>query len=139
MRNRAARASELNLRSMMASKETRGAQAILCDIFPDGKAEGHRLANLPPSSRHFRPAPKNSSIEERTGHPRGQMQKISAGKFHFHSRAASLDHLVGASRSVAGTSRPSALAVLRLMSSSYLVGACTGKSAGFSPLRMRST
>src|SRR4029450_11997503 len=38
-----------------------------------------------------------------------------------------------------GTSRPSVLAVLRLMASSYLVGACTGKSAGFSPLRMRST
>ena len=38
-----------------------------------------------------------------------------------------------------GTSRPSALAVLRLMTSSYLVGACTGRSAGFSPLRMRST
>src|SRR5262249_39373341 len=41
--------------------------------------------------------------------------------------------------SVGGTSRPSALAVLRLMTSSYLVGACTGRSAGFSPLRMRST
>jgi hypothetical protein len=40
---------------------------------------------------------------------------------------------------VAGTSRPSALAVLRLITSSYLVGACTGRSAGFSPLRMRST
>jgi hypothetical protein len=40
---------------------------------------------------------------------------------------------------VGGTSRPSALAVLRLMISSYLVGACTGRSAGFSPLRMRST
>ncbi len=38
-----------------------------------------------------------------------------------------------------GTSRPSALAVLRLIASSYLVGACTGRSAGFSPLRMRST
>ena len=38
-----------------------------------------------------------------------------------------------------GTSRPSALAVLRLITSSYLVGACTGRSAGFSPLRMRST
>ena len=38
-----------------------------------------------------------------------------------------------------GTSRPSAFAVLRLTTSSYLVGACTGKSAGFSPLRMRST
>src|SRR3981081_4608860 len=37
---------------------------------------------------------------------------------------------------VAGTSRPSALAAFRLMISSYLVGACTGRSAGFSPLRM---
>src|SRR4029077_3260079 len=35
--------------------------------------------------------------------------------------------------------RPSTLAVLRLIASSYLVGACTGRSAGFSPLRMRST
>ena len=40
---------------------------------------------------------------------------------------------------IGGTSRPSALAVLRLITSSYLVGACTGRSAGFSPLRMRST
>ena len=39
----------------------------------------------------------------------------------------------------AGLSRPSALAVLRLITISYLVGACTGRSAGFSPLRMRST
>src|SRR5262249_49572579 len=41
--------------------------------------------------------------------------------------------------SVGGIVRPSALAVLRLITSSYLVGACTGRSAGFSPLRMRST
>src|SRR5262249_6325725 len=34
--------------------------------------------------------------------------------------------------------RPSAFAVLRLMISSNFVGACTGRSAGFSPLRMRS-
>jgi len=32
---------------------------------------------------------------------------------------------------------PSTLAVLRLTTSWYLVGACTGRSAGFSPLRMR--
>src|SRR5262249_36037182 len=44
----------------------------------------------------------------------------------------------GASRD-GGTSRPSTFAVLRLIMSSYLVGACTGMSAGFSPLRMRST
>src|SRR5262249_7496110 len=41
--------------------------------------------------------------------------------------------------SVGGTSRPSALAVLRLMTRSNLVGCWTGRSAGFSPLRMRST
>ena len=38
-----------------------------------------------------------------------------------------------------GTFRPSALAVLRLMTKSNLAGCCTGRSAGFSPLRMRST
>jgi hypothetical protein len=31
----------------------------------------------------------------------------------------------------AGTVRPSVLAVLRLITSAYLVGACTGGSAGF--------
>src|SRR5262249_6819444 len=35
--------------------------------------------------------------------------------------------------------RPRALAALRLITSSYLVGACTGRSACLSPLRMRST
>src|SRR5215467_12891018 len=38
-----------------------------------------------------------------------------------------------------GTSRPSDLAVFWLITSSYLVGACTGRSAGFAPLRIRST
>jgi hypothetical protein len=38
-----------------------------------------------------------------------------------------------------GTVRPVALAVFRLTMSLYSVGACTGRSAGFSPLRMRST
>jgi len=41
--------------------------------------------------------------------------------------------------SAGGTVRPRLLAVLRLITSSYLVGACTGRSAGFSPLRIRST
>ena len=38
--------------------------------------------------------------------------------------------------SVGGTSRPSAFAVLRLMTSSNLVDCTTGRSAGFSPLRI---
>ena len=41
--------------------------------------------------------------------------------------------------SVSGMVRPRAFAVLRLMTVSNRVGACTGNSAGFSPLRMRST
>src|SRR6516165_4552985 len=38
-----------------------------------------------------------------------------------------------------GTSRPSAFAVLRLMTNSNLVGCCTGRSPGFSPLRIFPT
>jgi hypothetical protein len=40
--------------------------------------------------------------------------------------------------SVGGIVRPSAFAVVTLMTNSYLVGVCTGRSAGFAPLRMRS-
>jgi hypothetical protein len=42
-------------------------------------------------------------------------------------------------RSVGGMSRPSAFAVLRLITSSKTAEACTGKSAGLAPLRIRST
>jgi hypothetical protein len=38
-----------------------------------------------------------------------------------------------------GAVRPNALAVLRLMINLISVDCCTGKSAGFSPLRMRPT
>ena len=41
--------------------------------------------------------------------------------------------------SVGGTSRPRDFAVLRLMTSSNLVGCMTGSSAGLAPLRMRPT
>jgi len=44
-----------------------------------------------------------------------------------------------AASSDCGMVRASAFAVFRLIVSSYLVGACTGRSAGFSPLRIRST
>src|SRR5262245_2484249 len=55
-----------------------------------------------------------------------------AGPFHSITSSARAS-------TVGGNSRPSALAVLRLITSSYLFGACTGRSAGFSPLRMQST
>jgi hypothetical protein len=40
---------------------------------------------------------------------------------------------------LSGTLRPSAFAVFRLITSSNLVGPCTGNWPGFSPRRMRST
>src|SRR5262249_23623959 len=55
-----------------------------------------------------------------------------------HRRLYSITSLACA-RSAGGTVMPTALGVLRLITSSNLVGACTGRSAGFSPLRMRST
>ena len=48
------------------------------------------------------------------------------------------DHLVGAGEQHRRHVETDAFAVLRLIASSYLVGACTGRLAGFSPLRMRS-
>ena len=39
---------------------------------------------------------------------------------------------------ISGTAMPNVFAVFRLITSSYFVGACTGRSVGFSPLRMRS-
>jgi hypothetical protein len=53
-------------------------------------------------------------------------------KTHTHSMTSS-----ARASSVGGTSRPTALAVLRLMTSSNLVGCNTGRSVGFSPLRTR--
>ena len=43
------------------------------------------------------------------------------------------DHLSALASTDAGRSRPSDLAVFRLTTSSYLVGVCTGRSAGFAP------
>src|SRR5262249_35949654 len=56
----------------------------------------------------------------------------------LHRCSHSITSSARASR-LSGTVRPSAFAVLRLMTSSNLVGCWTGRLLGFSPLRMRST
>ena len=48
---------------------------------------------------------------------------------------APFDYLISKQLHGVGTSRPSALAVFMLMTSSNLVGCSTGRSAGFAPLR----
>jgi len=52
--------------------------------------------------------------------------------------SALFDHLVGAREHGRWNVGPGALAVLRFVTSSHLVGACTGKSADFSRFRVRS-
>ena len=56
------------------------------------------------------------------------------GRLHGYSITSS-----ARASSVGGTSRPSVLAVLRLITSSNFVGCSTGRSAGFAPLRILST
>jgi hypothetical protein len=59
----------------------------------------------------------------------GQVQQMASYSITSSTRASS----------VGGTSRPSALAVLRLMTSSNLVGCSTGKSAGLPPCNTLTT
>jgi len=75
-------------------------------------------------------SPSRARRERPWGSPAEKSDEIATGHSITSSARAS---------KLSGTVRPSAFAVLRLMTSSYLVGACTGRSAGFSPLRMRST
>src|SRR5262249_4763270 len=86
----------------------------------------HEHADAPHAVSLLRPHPK------RPCHSRAAEQRDEIAALHSISSSASAS-------SVGGTSRPSALAVLKLITNSYLVGACTGRSAGFAPLRMRST
>jgi hypothetical protein len=51
-------------------------------------------------------------------------------------RVAMIYSITSSARASSGTSRPSALAVLRLMISSTFVDWWTGRSAGFAPLRI---
>src|SRR5262249_4786371 len=86
-----------------------------------------RIALSPSDPRHRR----------QRGSASGQMQKISAGKFHFGPPSHhSITSSARASK-VGGMAIPTALAVLRLMISSNLVGCAIGRSPGFSPFSTR--
>jgi protocatechuate 3,4-dioxygenase beta subunit len=69
-----------------------------------------------------------------------QSGEMRAPHIHFVAPACGWrTHSITSSASastVSGTVRPSALAVLRLITNSNLVGCMTGRSAGFSPLRI---
>src|SRR5262249_25486134 len=73
--------------------------------------------------------------------PSAQPKIVPIDPTEPHDELAAHHSITSSARAstVGGTVSPSVLAVLRLITSSYLVGFCTGSSDGFSPLRMRST
>src|SRR5262249_14188131 len=97
--------------------------------------EGHRKSPLPSAEQSLRAV---LSLRRRDRRTAASHLTCAAEQCDELAPLHSITSSARAS-SIGGTSRPSALAVLRLMTSSYFVGACTGRSAGFSPFRMRST
>src|SRR5262249_57628839 len=96
---------------------------------PTGRSRGHPPADAPSPTallRARRERPRSRAAEQR--------DELAPLQLCGHSITSS-----ALASNVAGISIPIALAVLRLITSSYLVGACTGRLAGFSPLRIRST
>src|SRR5262249_598499 len=95
-------------------------------------AAGGKADNDAHRPRRIGLRPSKARKDRECGSTCRQTQKLSGGKFHSITSSARAS-------SVGGTSRPSALAVLRLMINSTLVACWTGRSAGFSPLRTRPT
>src|SRR5262249_23849561 len=86
------------------------------------------------------------AARSRRGHATGLMDhladvEVAIWAVRNRDELAPPDHSITSSArasNIGGTSRPRAFAVLRLMTSSNLTGACTGRSAGLAPRRMRS-
>src|SRR5262249_53679677 len=81
---------------------------------------------------HADPADTVGLLRPRRNRPRSRAAEQRDERPARHSITSS-----ARASSVGGTSRPSVLAVFRLITSSNLVGCCTGRSAGFAPLRIR--
>src|SRR5262249_37767240 len=108
----------------------------LCDLLPEC-VHAVFVFGVPFGIRHENPYVPHAArlLRARRERPRGcraakQRDELAPPHSITSSARASTD---------AGISRPSVLAVLRLIIRSYFVGACTGRSAGLSPFRMRST
>jgi hypothetical protein len=89
----------------------------------------------PPHSDHrHRPALLRARRKRPCRRAAEQRDELAPSRFRDHSTTSP-----ARASSVAGISSPSALAAFRLIAKSIFAGCCTGRSAGFSPLRMRLT
>ena len=107
---------------------------VLCSAGRDAHGQGDKCRKGSFTTiAHFRDVRSCSNSDHTADVPKRSLSATSR-----HRRPYSITSSARA-RSVDGMVIPSVLAVLRLMVSKYLVGACTGRSAGFSPFNMRST
>jgi hypothetical protein len=82
----------------------------------------------------LRLCPLHDRFSTKNRHSSARIQRPFRANFGLVHRSKTAPYSMTSSArasSVGGTSSPSALAVLRLMTASYLVGACTGRSARF--------
>src|SRR6516162_9029327 len=105
-------------------------EACFLQALTEGGHEVHSVSErgVPqePDHRHLR------LLRARRERPRGRTAKERDEFASLHSITSS-----ARASSIGGTSRPSNFAVCTLMTNSNLVDCMTGRSAGFSPLRMR--
>src|SRR5215472_15380360 len=103
------------------------------------RPEERQQSNVPVATDRL--APKRDATRPAARQRRRPDAENFGGEVSFLNLPLASHHSITSSARasrVGGTSSLSALAVFRLIANSYLVGACTGSSAGFSPLRMRS-
>src|SRR5262245_65815340 len=111
------------------------AKAKLFQLRAEGLILGNRRRVVEQGTEHAKPNELARLLRARRQRPRGcRAAEKSDELAPSHSITSS-----ARARSVGGTSRPSAFAVLRLIANSNLVGCITGKSAGLSPLRIWPT
>src|SRR3974390_2449647 len=105
--------------------------------FSKGQDPANGVANY---SRDLGPAEWGFGLAVHSGNPRLAISDMGHKRTHALQQFCrySITSSARASKDW-GTDKPSAFAVFRLMASSYLFGASTGRSAGFSPRNMRST
>src|SRR5207302_1871277 len=112
----------------------------IATVFPAKQAEPfHQGGRVPLPYRIARQVPhQHAETAHRTLRLRGDRPSHNRAGCERDDEPAPPHSITSSARasSVRGTVRPSALAVLRLMTSSNLVGCCTGRSAGLAPFRI---